>query len=285
VHIFICRNCGKLTESENRDEKVCSSCGAPLDPLKPDSKEAAQARLSTPGGPAPIRLPTARPSTSQARTPPPRPTSAPPPTPPRPPNTPASQAPARSTQVRPVELPSDATPPPQTGRPPPRPVTLPSSPTPPPTARDQLRTVEEPETKSEEKEPAVAGETSTEDTIIPTQSPVDAGPEGMEVFENKDLVACPQCGYGCDPNWGKCPLCDAPISGTGDLKKITEMDFTADEASFSKGLVPCPKCQYACDPSWGTCPICNSELKQPEGTKKPEIPAASDKPEKPENPE
>jgi rubrerythrin len=283
VHIFICRNCGKLTESENSDEKVCSSCGAPLDPVKPDSKEATQARQRAPGGAAPIRLPTAQqptgqarppqPSGGQARPPSPRPASTPPPTPP---STPASRAPARSTQPRPVELPANATPPPQAGRPPPRPVALPAGSTPPPTARAQLRTVElgaeEPETKSEEKPPAVAGETPTEETIIPTQSPVDAGTEGMEVYENKELVACPQCGYGCDPNWGKCPLCEAPISGTGDLKKVAEMDFTADESSFTKGLVPCPKCQYYCDPSWGTCPICNTELKKSETSEKPEKP-------------
>ncbi|MDD1777299.1 MAG: hypothetical protein LUQ65_03950, partial [Candidatus Helarchaeota archaeon] len=141
---------------------------------------------------------------------------------------------------------------------------------PPPTAGAQLRAVESgaegSEPKSEE-EPAVAGE-----TIIPTQSPVEAGTEGMEVYENKELVACPQCGYGCDPNWGKCPLCEAPISGTGELKKVSEMDFTADESSFTKGLVPCPKCQYFCDPSWGTCPICNSELKKSETAEKPESP-------------
>ena len=275
MHIFICRNCGKLTESENSDEKVCSSCGAPLDPLKPDSKEAAQARQPSSGRSAPIRLPANQPSASparpgqppigQARPAQPRSASVPPPIPP---SISPSQAPARQTPPRPVELPSNATPPPQSARGPSRPVALPSSPTPPPTARAQLRTVEleaeESEAKSEDKTPGTAGEASTEETITPTQSPVDAGTEGMEVYENKELVACPQCGYGCDPNWGKCPLCDAPIAGSGELKKVAEMDFTADESSFTKGLVPCPKCQYFCDPSWGTCPICNSELKKPE---------------------
>jgi rubrerythrin len=97
----------------------------------------------------------------------------------------------------------------------------------------------------------------------------------MDFYVNKDLVACNECGYGCDPNWGKCPICDAPIAGSGDLKKVTEMEFTADESSFTKGLVPCPKCQYYCDPSWGKCPVCNSDLKQAPESEKTE----SEKPE------
>ena len=224
--IFICKNCGKLTESEDSDEKVCASCGAPLDPVKPDSnEEVLEARRPSAKRPAPIRLPSTQP--------------------PKKPAAPAPKKPAApSQQARPVQL---------------RPVELPG---------------EESETPR-----VVAGEspsgTSAEETYVQPQTAVGTETESMDFYVNKDLVACNECGYGCDPNWGKCPICEAPIAGSGDLKKVTEMEFTADETSFTKGLVPCPKCQYYCDPSWGKCPICNSDLKQAPESEKPE----SEKPE------
>jgi hypothetical protein len=87
----------------------------------------------------------------------------------------------------------------------------------------------------------------------------------MEIYENTNLVACPQCSYGCDPTWGNCPICQAEISGLENLKKVSDSDpsdFVLDESELKKQLTPCPKCQYACDPGWDKCPICQTALNQ-----------------------
>lgn len=256
--IFICKNCGKLTETEDSDAKTCASCGAPLDSVKQDdNEEVLQARRPSAKRSAPIRLPTSPASKKPA---------------PKKPATPAPKKPAPKKPAAPA-------PKKPASKKPAAPAARPQAPS------VQLRPVALPEEEAEGEKPrAIAGESPTgtpgEEAYVQPQTAPGAEPESMEFYVNKDLVACPQCGYGCDPNWGKCPICEAPIAGSGDLKKVTEVEFTADESSFTKGLIPCPECQYYCDPSWGKCPICNTELGQP-----PEAEESETEKPKPEEPE
>ncbi|NVM53667.1 MAG: hypothetical protein HWN66_08180 [Candidatus Helarchaeota archaeon] len=107
-------------------------------------------------------------------------------------------------------------------------------------------------------------ENETESAPPQAQVAFAVEPQVMEVYENKNLVACPQCSYGCDTAWDKCPICGSQISGASNLQKITETDFKFSEETLKEKLVPCPKCNYFCDPNWQKCPICQTELKQSE---------------------
>lgn len=218
--IFICKNCGNLTESEKVEGLACSTCGAALDDAKQKEEEKpAQPKELPPSQPVPeqITADQAKPDqkTSQPPAPEQKPASAEQKSPesPAPEETPLEQAP--------IDLPESREPP----RSPPR--------------------------------PAVAGPSSTRSHVF-----MGATNEIMEVYENKNLVACPRCSYGCEPAWEKCPICEAKISGASELQKISESDFSIDEEKLKEKLVPCPKCNYFCDPNWTNCPICQTELKK-----------------------
>jgi RNA polymerase subunit RPABC4/transcription elongation factor Spt4 len=226
VPIYICKNCGNLTESEAKDLLFCSTCGAPLGDPKPEP--TAQPRPIT----TEAVQPSPRPIHTQQTRPP---LSAPP--------EPSEEVEPPETMETPQtsESPRERTPPQQTAIP---------LDTPEVTRRLQTMSPESsPPGSSSEAQPQ-----SSEDT-----------PPIMEVFEDNNLVACPQCSYACDPNWTQCPICGVEIAGASDLQKVSEVTIEFDEESLKGKLIPCPKCQYACDPSWGTdkCPICGADLTQP----------------------
>ena len=233
--IYICKNCGNLTEIEEKEGLTCSNCGAPLD--EPKRKEEAKPSQPLP---TPVSQPAPTQTSSQPLTSDQKPSDPPesrdkhvepsvleePPTEPSPPTQPSPAQPTSESstlQQAPIELPESKEPDPLTSR------------------------------------PTVAGPPSTQ-----THAFIGSTHELMEVYENKNLVACPQCGYGCDPAWEKCVVCSAKIAGVPELKKITETSFEYDEKSIEQNLVKCPKCEYACDPKWGNCPLCQTELKPPE---------------------
>ena len=187
--IYICKNCGNLTETDAVDNLTCSKCGAPLEEKQQEKEEKPS---------QPIQLPTSEPTSALSATPPAEPAQ--------------SNAEKTETEEEPAVIPvaaqetkeealseqkSDEKPSPESTQ---SPIDLPSSPIPP-------------------GSPSQA-----------QQSP-DTTPQLVEVYENKELVACPQCGYGCDASWATCPICEAKISGSPDLKKVTDTDFTFDEKS------------------------------------------------------
>lgn len=214
--IFICKNCGNLTECEATLGLTCAHCGASLD--QPPQQSAPQTRQ-------PIRVPT----------PPDRPESHP-----YTPHHSADQSPSESdahTSGEPDVEPTDDK------------------------KRDQSP-IDLPETvinPPSRPTPAIAGVPAP-----PSDDFMGEDNEFLEAYENKNLVGCPSCGYGCDPSWAKCPICETELPESGDLPQISESDYTFNEEELKQKLIACPKCNYACDPSWDDCPICQTPLKKSE---------------------
>lgn len=49
----------------------------------------------------------------------------------------------------------------------------------------------------------------------PMQSTAASGDDGSQAFynpESEGLIACPNCGYSCQPDWESCPMCTAALS-------------------------------------------------------------------------
>ena len=247
--IYICKNCGNLTETEESGNLFCSTCGASLGPPKP------QETTGQPQAPGDLPRQPSVPPTTRAPIPPPVQSSISTPT--RSAVTPPTQPvspPTTSGQQKEVSLESTEIK---------EPATSPESPVPrtPPQqteiALDSSSTATAESVSSSESAP---GETSPEQI----QVGLEETPSVMEVYEDKDLVVCPQCSYGCNAAWDKCPICGTEIAGNPELKKISETDFTIDEKDLQENLKPCPKCNYYCDPSWDSCPICQTKLKESE---------------------
>ncbi len=225
VPIYICKNCGNLTETEETHNLFCSNCGASLDESKPQEEPAPQTESTQP----PTR------------------------------DTPSEHKPAEAPDPS-----EDDAEPPVLEEMSPEPAGSAQKPGEQPESEQkdlQQAPIELPETKDSppSSPPAIAGAPSTQSHTLVGQTH-----ELMEVYENKNLVACPQCGYGCDPSWTDCPICKAKISGAVDLQKVSESDFTISEEKLKEKLVPCPKCNYFCDPNWDKCPICKAEIKKAE---------------------
>jgi len=218
VPIYICKNCGNLTEAEDVTGLKCDNCGAPLDTTQTKDKV-----------PSP-QSPTATQPDQQTRTP-------------STPSTKIEQSPPKNTKV-------DEEPPIIEDKPTDQPErTLPQKPIELPKSEPSI-----PPSPS----PAIAGPVSSQTHVFS-----DSNHEILEIYDNKNLVACPQCGYGCDPQWNSCPICQTQFSEQQNLQKIDETEFTFDEEKMKQRLIPCPKCQYYCDPAWEQCPICQSPLPKP----------------------
>ncbi|HUX98573.1 MAG TPA: hypothetical protein VMV49_03410 [Candidatus Deferrimicrobium sp.] len=224
--IYICKNCGNLTESEAKDLIFCSTCGAPLGDPKPE-QPAAQPRS--------IRNEAERLSAS------PRPVQQE-----RPPlpNSSESLEETKSTEAEEPPLTSESI----TERTPPQQVEVPL---------DSPEVAQRLQTLSSSSAPPSSSPHEPQ-TSADTETPI------LEVFEDSNLVVCGQCSYACDPNWSQCPICGSQISGAQDLQKVSEVNLEFDEESLKSKLILCPNCQYACDPSWETdkCPICGADLKK-----------------------
>jgi DNA-directed RNA polymerase subunit RPC12/RpoP len=235
--IYICKNCGNLTETDEKENLFCATCGAPLADSQPEKKAASdlastQEKEESHPIPAPsIAEEPAEPKSEQAPTP-------------------LDAAPAQETTLAGSDEPEV---PPQSAAPPPTPQSSRSQQTPVPLGVP-------------DRPPSIPT-TSAESTPPGTSSPQEAttgAPGIIEVYEDKTLVVCPECSYGCAPTWSKCPICGTEIAGAENLQNIAEADLKFDEESLKDDLIPCPKCEYACQKSWDTCPICQTKLNQSE---------------------
>jgi len=218
--------CGNLTESEKTEDVFCSSCGAPITESKPEQKEE---KLESGTSSSPVPTP---PSTESRRTP----------TTQRP-SIPQKETPDKSSTEK--NLP----------------------PTEPPRLPDSSRQTEVPldSINADMRIPTSSEESiSSQAPSHPAPVSVDSSPQAMDVYEDKNLVVCPQCSYGCNPLWATCPICGTQIAGAENLQKITEAEFTINEESLKQSLIPCPKCGYSCDPAWEKCPICQTKLEKSE---------------------
>lgn len=239
MKIYICKNCGKLTESEaaTAENLFCSTCGAPLAESKSEDKEVQPHSTSPPPG-QPI----------------PRVAVAPPPRPAMPPAEPAE---TEETSVSPHE---EAEPEPLAE---PESISSGNAPSSQGTSEQVAVPVDSPDASPSggrsQIAPHIAGPNAPQD-----QGSDDSAIQVMEVYEDKNLVVCPECSYGCNPSWDKCPICGTQIAGNPDLQNITDADFSFSEDSLKQKLIPCPKCQYSCDPNWDACPICQTKLPSPE---------------------
>ncbi|MHA1129459.1 MAG: hypothetical protein ACTSQI_12050 [Candidatus Helarchaeota archaeon] len=230
--IFICRQCGNLTETEQTEKIFCSVCGAPLlesqDESKPETPPSETSKVEDASPKVSAGSPTPQePDMKQA------------------PEIQLPPSPQESAEpkIEITEEPASATAlsvAPERVAPRQTPVPLGVSEIPP-------------------SSPTYSSESISPNTPDQQSPPSNTTPI-VEVYENKNLVVCPECSYGCNPVWDKCPICGTPIASSANLQKITEVDFEFDQDSLKKQLIPCPNCQYACDPSWTTCPICQTKL-------------------------
>ncbi len=235
--IYICKNCGNLTETDEKENIFCSTCGAPLADSQPETKSA----------PAQVSNETKQ---EANQTPDPIPLEKP-----------AEQKPEQAS-TPPAAISAQETPPSESDEPDILPQTAAASPPP-----QESRPQQTPVPLGVPDRPSSIPTSSAESTPLGTSSPQEttaAAPGIVEVYEDKTLVVCPECSYGCNPSWSKCPICGTEIAGAENLQNIAEADLKFSEESLKEELIPCPNCEYACQKSWDTCPICQTKLNQSE---------------------
>ncbi|MFX1294346.1 MAG: hypothetical protein ACFFD2_05770 [Promethearchaeota archaeon] len=224
MRIYICKNCGNLTESEHNNKLFCSTCGAPLTNSKQEEEETSSQATAVSAPPHPIDLGSKQHTTEKIS--------------PRP----SQEIPTEADETKKPPLTSEPAAIGITSRQKEVPLDSPGKETSPPSSSSEV----------------MALDTSTQQAEVS----LDSAPTPMEIFEDKNLVVCPQCSYGCNPSWSKCPICNAEIANASDLKKITEADLKFDKTSLKEKLISCPKCDYSCNPNWESCPICQTKLEK-----------------------